>query len=254
MDGALIVDSSFRTILSANVHLAPDGTTPTSETGMRHQTAERVAKSTEACVIAVSQRRDTTTLFAGDRKHMTSHLHVLLIKSRHGLDTAEFYTTSLRNMYNSFRKRTPDKDSTSSRELIFVIQLLEQLRRKTSELHHYIAELGSEGDTFKSRLNNIIEASEANISGLETICHTVLDRENSLAEEHKASRLAALSDNELANCAILASVLQVEVESNSGSSVDDQMGPPRQIVLNRGRYRYIDLGTVLERVRGGARS
>src|SRR6185436_3761660 len=42
-------------IARANVHLVPDSTVPTSETGTRHRTAERVARSIEVPVLSVSE-------------------------------------------------------------------------------------------------------------------------------------------------------------------------------------------------------
>ena len=53
--------SSSRTdgarIARANVHLVPDPTVPTSETGTRHRTAERVARSLDVPVVSASARR-----------------------------------------------------------------------------------------------------------------------------------------------------------------------------------------------------
>ena len=56
MDGALILNENTDRILWANVHLQPDASLTTTETGMRHRTAERVAKQTNALVISISQR------------------------------------------------------------------------------------------------------------------------------------------------------------------------------------------------------
>jgi diadenylate cyclase len=218
MDGAVVVDSSLHTIRSANVHLVPDGVTPTSETGMRHRTAERVARSTLACVITVSRRRNIITLFVGDKKYTMSHLHTLLTYSEHGLNMAESYTTCLRNAYDSFPKESPNmKDPTISNTLITVIQLQEKLRRKINNLHYYVAELGREGDIFKCRLGDITETARVIFSGLENTYQTVLNCKDSLAGEHRASRIAALSDDELMDRDILARVLQMDVNSNIDS-------------------------------------
>src|ERR1700722_3441809 len=52
MDGAIILDADARRIARANVHLVPDSSVPTSETGTRHRTAERVARSIDVPVIS----------------------------------------------------------------------------------------------------------------------------------------------------------------------------------------------------------
>ena len=58
MDGAIVISGDTKKILYANAQLIPDYSIPTSETGTRHRTAERVAKQTGAIVIAISQRRN----------------------------------------------------------------------------------------------------------------------------------------------------------------------------------------------------
>ena len=49
MDGAIILASDASRIARANVHLVPNPNVPTSETGTRHRTAERVARSRSTC-------------------------------------------------------------------------------------------------------------------------------------------------------------------------------------------------------------
>ena len=44
MDGAIILASDASRIARANVHLVPNPNVPTSETGTRHRTAERVSR------------------------------------------------------------------------------------------------------------------------------------------------------------------------------------------------------------------
>ena len=46
MDGAIIVDRDITRILKAAVHLMPDQTIPSEETGTRHRTADRTARQT----------------------------------------------------------------------------------------------------------------------------------------------------------------------------------------------------------------
>jgi len=54
MDGAIILASDTSRVARANVHLVPDPNVPTSETGTRHRTAERVARQLDVPVITVS--------------------------------------------------------------------------------------------------------------------------------------------------------------------------------------------------------
>ena len=55
MDGAVVLSTDGTRIVRAAVHLMPDPSIPTEESGTRHRTAERVAKQTGYPVISVSQ-------------------------------------------------------------------------------------------------------------------------------------------------------------------------------------------------------
>src|SRR5665647_320636 len=57
MDGAIILNKDVRKILAANTQLVPDQNIPSSETGIRHRSAERAAIQTDTLVISISQRR-----------------------------------------------------------------------------------------------------------------------------------------------------------------------------------------------------
>src|SRR5690242_590494 len=67
MDGAVILDRDAERILRANVHLVPDSSIPTEESGTRHRTAERVAKQTGYPVISVSQSMRIIALYVAGR-------------------------------------------------------------------------------------------------------------------------------------------------------------------------------------------
>ena len=76
MDGAIILNDKGNKILIANAQLTPDTSIPSQETGMRHRTAERVAKQTGNLVIAISQRRNVITLYYGN---YNMHLEILVL-------------------------------------------------------------------------------------------------------------------------------------------------------------------------------
>ena len=68
MDGAIIISTDGGRIARANVHLVPDPTVPTSETGTRHRTAERVARSLDVPVISASEEMGVINVYAGGSK------------------------------------------------------------------------------------------------------------------------------------------------------------------------------------------
>ena len=65
MDGAIILTPDASRIARANVHLVPKASIPTTETGTRHRTAERVARSIEVPVITVSESMATVAVYRG---------------------------------------------------------------------------------------------------------------------------------------------------------------------------------------------
>jgi len=105
MDGGVILDDNWGTILEANAHFVPDVSIPTEETGARHRTAERLAAATGKPVVAVSEGRGVATLFYGDSRaelaqptevaaHVNQELHSL-DRLRGRLDEAETKLTRL---------------------------------------------------------------------------------------------------------------------------------------------------------------
>ena len=65
MDGAIILGSRGQRLARANVHLVPDPSVPTTETGTRHRTAERVARSIPVPVVSVSEEMGVISVYAG---------------------------------------------------------------------------------------------------------------------------------------------------------------------------------------------
>ena len=68
MDGAIILAADASRIARANVHLVPKASIATTETGTRHRTAERVARSIDVPVITVSEAMATIAVYRNDKK------------------------------------------------------------------------------------------------------------------------------------------------------------------------------------------
>src|SRR5210317_127199 len=97
MDGAIIISSDGGRIARANVHLVPEPTVPTSETGTRHRTAERVARSIGVPVISASEEMGVINVYAGGQKHQLQDTSRLLDRSNQALQTLERYTERVNN-------------------------------------------------------------------------------------------------------------------------------------------------------------
>src|SRR6187401_932236 len=95
MDGAIILASDATRIARANVHLVPNPNVPTSETGTRHRTGERVARSIAVPVITVSEDQQVIAVYVGDEKHPLEPIPRLLNRANQALSTLERYRTRL---------------------------------------------------------------------------------------------------------------------------------------------------------------
>src|SRR6184192_152451 len=95
MDGAIILAPDASRIARANVHLVPNPNVPTSETGTRHRTAERVARSIDVPVISVSEELSLIAVYTGDMKHPLEAIPRLLNRANQALQTLECYKNRL---------------------------------------------------------------------------------------------------------------------------------------------------------------
>ena len=97
MDGAIIMASDVQPHRPrANVHLVPNPNVPTSETGTRHRTAERVARMLDICpVVAVSESRKQIQVYVGDQIRQVLSTSRLLERSNQALQTLERYRARL---------------------------------------------------------------------------------------------------------------------------------------------------------------
>lgn len=144
MDGAVIIDMPAERIVRANVHLVPDATIPTNETGTRHRSAERVARQTGAVVLSVSESMSRVTLYIGDRKRVLEDVSGLLFRANQALSTLERYRSRLNEVTTRLGERELDDDVTL-RDVCTVLQRSEMVRRIEREVAEHVAELGREG-------------------------------------------------------------------------------------------------------------
>src|SRR6202167_6713832 len=87
MDGAVILSADGDRIARANVHLMPNAAIPTIETGTRHRTAERVARSIDVPVVSVSCAMGLVTVYRRDSRHVLQDERRLHERVRQALQT-----------------------------------------------------------------------------------------------------------------------------------------------------------------------
>lgn len=159
MDGAIILNENGTRILIANAQLSPDPTIPSSETGMRHRTAERVAKQAKAIVIAVSQRRNVITLYQGNFRYALKDIAVILTKANLAIQTLEKYKVILDQAIANLSILEYEECVTYS-ELLQVLHRVEMVLRINNELVSYLQELGTEGRLIKLQMTELLSDIE----------------------------------------------------------------------------------------------
>jgi diadenylate cyclase len=144
MDGAIILDGDASRIARANVHLLPDPKVPTSETGTRHRTAERVARSLDVPVISVSEEMGLISVYRGEQKHTLQPMGRLFDRVTQALQTLEHYRSHL-DLVNDELSSHEVHDSVTVRDVALVLQRCEMVRRIADEIDASLVELGDEG-------------------------------------------------------------------------------------------------------------
>ena len=144
MDGAIILAADASRIARANVHLVPNPSVPTSETGTRHRTAERVARSIDVPVISVSEELSLIAVYRSDVKHVLEPIPRLLARANQGLQTLERYKARLDTVSGALSALEVE-DLVTLRDVVAVLQRTEMVRRIAEELDGYIVELGVDG-------------------------------------------------------------------------------------------------------------
>ncbi|MEL3974651.1 DNA integrity scanning diadenylate cyclase DisA [Rossellomorea oryzaecorticis] len=155
MDGAIILNEAGTKILYANAQLAPDVYVPSTETGMRHRTAERVARQTNALVIAISQRRNVITLYQGNFRYALKDISVILTKANQAIQTLEKYKVVLDQSISNLSVLEFEELVTHS-DLLQVLHRFEMVLRIKNELLTYLSELGTEGRLIRLQMNELL--------------------------------------------------------------------------------------------------
>jgi len=155
MDGAIILSEDLKRILYANTQLIPDSSIPSTETGIRHRTAERVAKQTGKLVVSISQRRNVITLYLGNLRYSLKDIGVILTKANQAIQTLEKYKVVLDQAFTNL-SAAEIEELVTLQEVSEVIQRLEMVLRVKQEIKRYIHELGNEGRLISMQMEELV--------------------------------------------------------------------------------------------------
>lgn len=159
MDGAIILSEDLKRILFANTQLIPDSSIASTETGIRHRTAERVAKQTGKLVVSISQRRNVITLYQGQLRYALKDMGVILTKANQAIQTLEKYKSVLDQALTNL-SAGEFEEIVTLHDVTNVIQRAEMVLRIKAEINRYINELGNEGRLISMQMEELVTGVE----------------------------------------------------------------------------------------------
>ncbi|WP_416148153.1 DNA integrity scanning diadenylate cyclase DisA [Salipaludibacillus sp. HK11] len=159
MDGAIILSEDGGRILYANTQLVPENTIESTETGIRHRTAQRVARQTGNLVISISQRRNVITLYQGEYRYALKDIGVILTKANQAIQTLEKYKSVLDQSTTNLGA-LEFEELVTFQEVSQVMHRIEMVLRIKTEILNYVNELGNEGRLISMQLEELVLNTE----------------------------------------------------------------------------------------------
>jgi diadenylate cyclase len=203
MDGAIIIDRDLTRITRAAVHLMPDPSIPSDETGTRHRTADRAARQTGFPVISVSQSMQIIAAYVGELRHVIEGSAQILTRANQALATLERYKLRLDEV-SATLSALEIEDLVTVRDVAVVAQRLEMVTRIASEIEDYVLELGTDGRLLSLQLEELVTGVDLE---RELVVRDYLPSRRPKGPESALARLEGLSSIDLVDPASAARAL-----------------------------------------------
>lgn len=158
-DGAIVLTPDSTYIARANVHLVPNPNVPTAETGTRHRTAERVARSIGVPCISVSEDMAVVTVYTSNDRYQLEPIPSILSRCNQALQTLERYKTRLDEESTSLTALEVE-DQVMLRDVVSLLQRAELVARISEEIEQYLVELGTDGRLVRLQLRELMAGVE----------------------------------------------------------------------------------------------
>jgi diadenylate cyclase len=156
MDGAIIMSGDAARIARANVHLMPSPAVPTTETGTRHRTAERLARSLDVPVISVSAAMGLVTVYRHHDRHVLQPVSRLHERVSQALQTLQRFRRRFNGAVSAL-SALEIGDTVTLRDVAAVLQPAELAGRIAQEIEHDLLELGDDGRLLGLQLDELTE-------------------------------------------------------------------------------------------------
>lgn len=203
MDGAIIVASDYSKILRANVHLAPDMSIISKETGTRSRTADRVTRQTGSPVLCVSEEMGQIFLFLDNIKYPLEDIRLLMARATQALQALEKYRLRLNQVLNQLN-RLELEGMAALEDVLVAVQRFEMVERISEEITGFVIELGVDGRLIELQLDELIVGVKADFANLlKDYCKS----RRGCSVGNAANKLAAMTDEELLELPAIARII-----------------------------------------------
>ncbi len=205
MDGAIILASDGTRVARANVHLVPDPDIPTTETGTRHRTAERVARQIAVPVITVSEEMSMVSVHYQGMKQTLEPIPRVLARADQALQILGRYKSRLDGVTGALSALEVE-DLVTLRDVVTVLQRAEMVRRIAEEIEGYVVELGLDGRLVELQLE---ELTGGVLEDLRLVCKDYFVESPEWVLLQLTTRLAEISDDELLDLRYIGALLHL---------------------------------------------
>ncbi|WP_336249386.1 DNA integrity scanning diadenylate cyclase DisA [Stomatohabitans albus] len=203
MDGAIIISDNAEQIIWANVHLVPNASLETPETGTRHRTADRVAQQTGRVVITVSESMQIVSVFQAGEKYVLESVSQVLFRGNQAISALDRYRSRLDEVSTILNLLELDTVATLF-NVTNVMRRAEWVNRLSLQIEDAILLLGDQGNLLRIQLDELLH-------GVDTLLDDII-RDYAACDSACATardELASLSDNELLDDVAIAGILGI---------------------------------------------
>ena len=160
MDAGIVVSEDGAEILRANVQFIPRSSLPTSETGTRFRTAERLARQTGSPVVAVSEEgRAVAVVFSGQARYELRSPAALHAEGNQNLLSLERLSRRLRDAEDRLTRLEVD-DVVTVRDVVLLLQRVALVARLGTQVDRIVIELGGAGHLISVQAADLLDGVE----------------------------------------------------------------------------------------------
>jgi diadenylate cyclase len=215
MDGAIILAADASRLARANVHLVPDPDIPTTETGTRHRTAERVARQIDSPVITISEEMGVVSIHYRGQKKSLEPIPRVLDRADQALQILERYKNRL-DQVSSALSALEVEDLVTVRDVASVMQRAEMVLRISDEIQSYVIELGTDGRLVLLQLEELVGGVQ---DERRLVCKDYFVESGDWVLDAVTAKLAELDTDDLLDLRCVASLLHLAPATELDSSL-----------------------------------